>query len=57
MKQGTWESRTGIIYGYCDCGREVTKNDNKCPLCKRPLDWNSIFEKENLRHAEREHKI
>lgn len=52
MIQGTWTSRNGTTYGYCVCGREVNKNDSKCPLCKRPLDWNNINEKEILKHEE-----
>lgn len=38
---------SGLIFGYCSCGREVKLPENECPLCKNELIWTD-FEDEKV---------
>lgn len=35
-----YTTKQKLIYGYCSCGREVTKGYyTRCPLCMKYLEW------------------
>ena len=45
------DRRTGIVYGYCNCGREIKHSndhtDKICPLCGAKIKWSDV-EKVNV---------
>lgn len=35
-----YTTKQELTYGYCSCGREVTKGYyTRCPLCMKYLEW------------------
>ena len=43
------DKRSGKIYGYCGCGREVQNDKNtQCPVCGSKLEWNEVKKVEKI---------
>lgn len=32
-------SSTGVMDGFCHCGKHLIESDNYCPYCGQAIDW------------------